>query len=184
MGDTAVSAVEGVEGARAAFEARPEFAGTRMESTPLGDRHAAVDRITEELVLEVEDPAYPGWIENEMVDELLEGSLDGLGRQVHDPGQHIRAEAAPDDRADLGDRLGIDRSMRQTRQHRVLDRVGNRRLPNCQAVRASFRAERPEQLLDVEREAISPLVDGGRNLAWGGEPRIQEEWRDEGRVAR
>ena len=61
---------------------------------------------------------------------------------------------------------------------------GNRRLPNCQAVRASLRTERPEQLLDVEREAIRPLVDGGRDLAWGGEPGIEEECRDQRRVAR
>ena len=48
----------------------------------------------------------------------------------------------------------------------------------------SFRAERPEQLLDVERDAIGPLVDGGRDLAWGGEPGIEDERRDERRVAR
>ena len=59
-----------------AFERAPNSPARAWNRRRSADRHAAVDRITQELVLEVEDPAQPRRIEDEMVDELLEGSLD------------------------------------------------------------------------------------------------------------
>ena len=78
-----------------------------------------------------------------------------------------------------GDLLGLGRPMAEAREHGVLDRVRDGRLADRQAVRARLRAERPEQLLDVERDAVGSLVDRVRDLARGREAGVEDQRRDE-----
>ncbi len=65
-----------------ALETCPEFSGPCVDPAPLGQRNAAIDRITQELVLEVEHAARTWRIEDEVVHQLLEGRLDRLGMAV------------------------------------------------------------------------------------------------------
>ena len=69
--------------------------------------------------------------------------------------------------------------MAEAREHRVLDRVRDRRLADRQAVRACLRIERPEQLLDVERDPVGSLVHGIHDLARGRESGVEDERGDE-----
>ena len=95
------------------------------------------------------DPRTPG-VQDELVDELLERRLDRIGRDVHDPGEDVRHEAAADDGAGARGRLRLGRELRDPRNDRVLDRVGDVRLADGPAVRTRLRAERTEQFLDVK----------------------------------
>ena len=70
--------------------------------------------------------------------------------------------------------------MRQPCEDRVLDGVGDGRLADRQPVRARLRAERPEQLLDVEWHPIRPLVDGIDDLTGRRQAGVEDERRHEG----
>ena len=59
----------------------------------------------------------------------------------------------------------VVRQARDAREHRVLDRVRHLRVADGAAVRPGLVVERGEQLLDVERDAVRPLVDGVDDLA-------------------
>ena len=131
---------------------------------------------------EVVQPAEPGRVEDELVDELLEGRLDGGRGYVHDPGQDLGHEAPPDDGAGAGGRLGLGRQGRDPGDDRVLDGLGDARLADRRAIGSSLGAERPEQLLDVERDPVGPLVDRGRDIARGGQPGVEDQCRDESRL--
>ena len=50
--------------------------------------------------------------------------------------------------------------------------------------RGAVGAERAEQLLDMERDAVGPLVDRGRDVARCRQAGIEEQGRDEGGLAR
>ena len=92
---------------RRPLEPGPELAGPGVVPAPLRGRDRAIQRVAQELVPEVVQPAESGRVEDELVDELLERRLDRGRRHVHDPGQDIRDEAAADDRAGAGGRLGL-----------------------------------------------------------------------------
>ncbi len=132
---------------------------------------------------EVVQPAKARRIEHELVDELLERCLERPRRHVHDPGQDIRHEAATDDRAGAGRGLRLGRQAREPDQDRVLDGVRDAGFADRGAVDARLGAERAEQLLDVERDAVGPLVHRGRDVARRRQPGTEEEGRDEGRLA-
>ena len=117
-----------------------------------------------------------------MVDEFLERRLERLDRQVHDPGEHVGCEAAPDDRPGAGRRLGLLRPMRHPGKDGVVDRLGHSRVADRGAIRPCLGAEGPEQLLDVERDPVGPLEDRGRDLARGRQARVEDERRREGRL--
>ena len=53
----------------------------------------------------------------------------------------------------------------------------------ARAVDARLGAERAEQLLDMERDAVGPLVHRGRDVARRRQPGAEQEGRDEGRLA-
>ena len=120
-----------------------------------------------------------------MVDELLQRRVERLGRHVHDPGEHLGHEAATDDRAGPGDRLRLGGpSWREAREDGILDGVRHGRLADGEAVGPGLGAQRAEQLLDVERDAVGPLVDRLDDFAWGGQPRIEDQRRHKGGLGR
>ena len=107
------------------------------------------------------------------------GAFDRLGRDVHDPGQDLRHEASSDDCAGSRGGLRLGRELRDPRDDRILDGVGHVRLADGTAVRARLRAQRAQQLLDVERDAVGPLVDGSRHVTWGRQAGVEQERRDQ-----
>ena len=146
-----------------------------MKPPPVADRHAPVDRVAQELVPEVVQPARPGRLEDEVVDELLERGVKGIGRQIHDAGQDLGDEAATHDRTRPGDLLCFRGAMAESRQNGVLDRVRDSRLPDREAIRPRLGVESPEELLDVERDPVRPIVDGVSDLARGRQTRVEDE---------
>ena len=94
----------------------------------------------------------------------LDRRLELLERPIDHAGHDVRAEAATDDRAGASDGLGvIGDSAAEPGEHGVADRVAGR------ARRGSGRpsgwalvVEGREQLLDVERDPVRPLVDRPR----------------------
>ena len=73
-------------------------------------------------------------------------------------------------------------SGRDPGEDRVLDRLGDAGLADRRAVGPRLGAQRPEQLLDVERDPVGPLVDGGRDIARGRQAGVEDQRRDERRL--
>ena len=88
-------------------------------------RRAPIERVAQQLVAEVVVAVVdrPEVEQDAVVDQLLERLVELPGREVHDPGEHLRHEAAPDDRAGPGDRLRLRRPPADARQDGVLDGV-------------------------------------------------------------
>ena len=59
---------------------------------------------------------------------------------------------------------------------------GTRGFADRGAVHACLGAERAEQLLDMERDPVGPLVHRGGDVARGRQPGPEEERRHEGRL--
>ena len=83
-------------------------------------------------------------------------------RTVDDPGQDVRAEAAPDDRAGPRDRPGVVGQPLQPRQHGVADGVRHMRLADPPAVGPG---------IVVERRRAAPRCGGGCRSSARGRPR-------------
>ena len=91
--------VDGRVDLRGALQPRPELARPRVVAAALRGGDRPIQRVAQELVAEVVQPADAGRVQDELVDQLLERRLDRVRRQVHDPGQDVRHEAAADDGA-------------------------------------------------------------------------------------
>jgi len=156
-----------------ADEPPAEFGGPGMEAASVARRRAPVDRVAEELVAEVEVALVHEVVREEDAGrhELVEGALKVLGATVHDAGEHVGGEAPPDHRTRSSDAVGILAQAGGASHHGVLDRLRDGRVADGPAVDVG--AERPEQLFDVERNAIGPLVyrvdDGARSRQAGAE---------------
>ena len=109
---------------------------------------------------EVVQPANAGRVQDELVDKLLERTLDRVGRHVHDPGEDIRHEAAAEYRPGPGHGTGVVAESAHASKDRILDRQGDRRVTNRPTV-AGIASEGGQQLLDVERDPVGAVVDGG-----------------------
>ena len=73
-------------------------------------------------------------------------------------------------------------SVRRAGRDRVLDRLGHAGLADRGAVGPRIGAERAEQLLDVERDPVGPLVDRSRDVARRGQAGVEDQRRDESRL--
>ena len=162
------------------LEVGPELTGSRVKTTSLRGRDRAIERVAQELVPEVVEAANAGRIEDEVVDELLERRIEGGGRDVHDPGEDLRHEAPPDDRAGAGSRLGLGRELRDPGDDRILDRVGDGGFADRRPIGSRLGAQRAEKFLDVQRDAVRPLEHRGRDLARRWEPGIEDQGRYQG----
>ncbi len=167
-------------GLRLTLELGPELARPGMEPAPIGRRDTAIDRIAQELMTEVVQTAVSGRPEHAVVDQLLERRIDRFGRDVHDPGQDLRHEAPPDDGARPGNLPSLGRPMREPSDHRVLDRLGDRGLPDRVSVRSCIRAERAEQFLDVQRDPVSSLEYRRHDFARCGQAGVEDQRRHQG----
>ena len=65
---------------RLALELRAELAGPRVVAATVAAGHAAIDRVAQELVAEVVEPARARRLEDYVVDQLLERPVERLGR--------------------------------------------------------------------------------------------------------
>ena len=148
-----------------------------MEAAKLGGRDRAIEDVAEELVPVVEPARVAGVVQIRLLDELLERRVEVRQRPVHDPGEHLRDEAAADDCAGPGDLAGIRRELGDPGEDCVLDRVRNLRLADLPAVDAGVRIERAEQLLDVQGEPIRPLVDRLHDLTRRGQAGVEDQGR-------
>src|SRR5688572_3905105 len=92
---------------RMPLELSTELAGPRVEAAQITEGDAAVDRVAQQLVPEVDETASPGRIDDAVLHELLERLIERLRRDVHDAGQDVGHEAAADDRSGSGDRLRL-----------------------------------------------------------------------------
>ena len=166
-----------------ALELRPELAGAGVEAPTVGGRDRAVQRVAQELVPEVVQPAQAGRVQDELVDELLERPLDRLGRDVHDPGQDSGTKQRPmtaPARA-VACASGESWAIRAMTASSIVSGTFASRIA-APSERASALSA-PEQLLDVERDAIGPLVDGRRDVARGRQAGVEQERRDQGGLA-
>ena len=98
------------------------------------------------------------------------------------PARTSGTKQRPTIRAGSRDRLGLGRTVGQPGKHRVLDRLGNARLADGEAVRPRIVTQRTKQLLDMERDPVGPFVHGSRNLARSGQTRIEDQSGHESRV--
>ena len=89
-----------------ALELGAELTGPRVEAAQIAERDAAVDGIPEQLVPEVDETAGARRVDDAVLHEFLERFVERLRRDVHDAGEDVGHEAAADDGASSGDRLG------------------------------------------------------------------------------
>ena len=86
-----------------ALEGGAEFGGAGVEPAKLGRGDAAVEDVAQELVPEVDPADVARVIEVRPIHELLDRAIERRQRPIHDRGEDVRNEAAPDDRARLSD---------------------------------------------------------------------------------
>ena len=167
---------------RRALQPGSELACSRVVAAALRGGDRPVQRIAQQLVAEVVQPADAGRVQDELVDQLLERSLDRVRRQVHDPGEHVRHEAPADDRPGARGRLRFRRQLGDAGDDGILDGLGHVGLADRGAVGPRIGAERAEQLLDVQRDAVRPLVDRECDVARRGQAGVEQQRRDQGRL--
>ena len=149
---------EGLSGTRQAL-AQLSDAGVHAPSRRLRD--AAVDRVADERVTEVDEARASGLDEEEVVHEFLQWRGQRLGLLFEDARGDVDDETAPDHGSGL----------RQGARLRATAARGARGWSCrwCRARRPSrpdrsrpaiLLAERPEDLLDVQRDAVRPVVHG------------------------
>ncbi len=121
-------------------------------------------------------------VEEGLVHELLERLVEGADRPVEEPGGDLRDEAAADDGAGPRDGLGVAGQAGVPREHRVLDRLRDVRLADRPPVGPLRVAQRREELLDVERDAVRPREHRADHLARRRQARPEDERRHERRL--
>ena len=149
---------------RRPLQRRAEFAGSGMEAPALGVRDTPVQHVAQELVaVVVVAVRHRG--EDHVVHELLERCLERLDGQVHDPREHVGREAASDDRARPGRRLGLPGAVGHPREDGVVDRLRHLGVADRRAIGPRLGTQGAEQFLDVERDPVGTFEDGGRHVA-------------------
>ena len=151
-----------------------------METSQLGRPDAPVQDVAQELVAEVDEARIAGVVEVRPLDELVDRAVEVFERAVHDPGEDLGNEAAPDHRPRLGDLAGLRRQLGEPGPDGVLDRLRDDRVADGPAVAPRVVAQGPEQLLDVKRDPIGALVDCLDDLARGRQPGIEDQRGHEG----
>ena len=151
--------MDGCVGRRRALQHTAELRRPGVVPPPLAGRDRPIERIPKELVTEVVLPGSEDGIQHVVVDELLDRIVERLDGQVHHPGEDARHERPPEDGASPGHGLRLGRQPSDPRQGRVLERLRHGRVQHGPAVREPLPAERAEEFLDVERDAVGPGVD-------------------------
>ena len=105
-----------------------------------------------------------------MVDELLERRRKLFRGPLHDPGGDIDHEAAPDDRAGLGQGPRPRRATLESFSHRALDRIGDRGTIDVLADLAVRSPQDAEEFLDMERDAVGALLIASTTSRGAGRP--------------
>jgi hypothetical protein len=78
--------------------------------------------------------------------------------------------------------LGLGRQATDPRQRRVLEGLRHGRVQDGPAIRKPLSAERAAQLLDVQRDAVRPCVDGVDDVARGRQSRPEDQRGHERRL--
>ncbi len=167
---------------RRSLELLSELTGASVQPAALALGQAAVEGVAQQLMAEVEQPAQPGWVEHVLVDELAQRSVEGVGGHVHDAGENLGHEAPPDHRAGAGHGLRFRGEPADALENRVLQSVRHGRVADRAAVRPFVLGDRPEQLFDVERNAVSPRVDRVDDVARRRQTGAEDERRHERRL--
>ena len=160
-----------------------ELGSAAVEATKVAGRHVVIERIAQQLVPEVELPLVHGveGIEDAGLDELVERLVEVGDRPIHDPGQHVGEEAPSEHGARARDGAGVFAEPGGMGEDRVLDRVGHVGAEDLPPM-GGRAADRGEQLLDVQRDAVRPCVDGIDDLPRCRQPGPEQERRDERRL--
>jgi len=117
--------------------------------------------------------------EDRVLDELVEGVVQLRDRSIENAGDDVGREASPEHGAGLRKRPGVIGQPAGVGEDRVLERVGNGGPEDRPAVGGRAIADRGEELLDEERDAVGPPEDRVDDLACRRQPRSEEEGRHE-----
>ena len=165
-------------------QARAELPCPRVQAPELCCRNGLVQGVPQELVAEVVVALVHGLerIQEGARHELVEGCVEIFDRAIHHAGQDLRREAAAHHGAGQRDGLGLVRQAREPGQDRVLDRVRDLGIADRAAVGPRLVAERAEELLDVQRDAVAALVDRVDDRAGSRQATAEDQRRHESRL--
>jgi hypothetical protein len=162
---------------RRAFELLSELTSARVQPAALAVGQAAVHGVAQQLMAEVIQSARPGRLEHVLLDELAQRSVEGIGGYIHDGREHLGDEAPPDHCTGTGDGLSLRGEPRDALENGILKGVRHGSFTDRMAVEPLVLCDRPEQLLDVERNPVGPRVDRVHDIARRRQTGAEDERR-------